>query len=140
MEHYHILVNSSVIRQKDESWNGCFKKTKHAKFSEKRTFLTPISFFEKFVVFCFLETPISRFADSPNELFLQICIRKNHFMKNYLHCCNLRIVLQTTCKLNNYFSFKYEFSHISRSGIFYKFQWGGCKLTISTKLSPILKS
>ena len=32
---------SSVIRQKGESENGCFKKTKHAKFSEKRTFLTP---------------------------------------------------------------------------------------------------
>ena len=29
--------NSSVIRQKGESQNGCFKKTKHAKFSEKRT-------------------------------------------------------------------------------------------------------
>ena len=33
--------NSSVIRQKGESQNECFKKTKHAKFSEKRTFLTP---------------------------------------------------------------------------------------------------
>ena len=32
---------SSVIRQKGESQNGCFKKTKHAKFPEKRTFLTP---------------------------------------------------------------------------------------------------
>ena len=31
---------SSVKRQKGESQNGCFKKTKHAKFSEKRTFLT----------------------------------------------------------------------------------------------------
>ena len=31
---------SSVIRQKGESQSGCFKKTKHAKFSEKRTFLT----------------------------------------------------------------------------------------------------
>ena len=29
-----------VIRQKGESQNGCLKKTKHAKFSEKRTFLT----------------------------------------------------------------------------------------------------
>ena len=28
--------NSSVIRQKGEPQNGCFKKTKHAKFSEKR--------------------------------------------------------------------------------------------------------
>ena len=34
-------INSPVIRQKDESQNGCFKKTKHAKYTEKRTFLTP---------------------------------------------------------------------------------------------------
>ena len=27
--------------KKGESQNGCFKKTKHAKFSEKRKFLTP---------------------------------------------------------------------------------------------------
>ena len=33
--------NASVIRQKGESQNGWFKKTEHAKFSEKRTFLTP---------------------------------------------------------------------------------------------------
>ena len=33
-------LESSVIRQKDKSQNGCFKKTKHAKFSEKQTFLT----------------------------------------------------------------------------------------------------
>ena len=48
--------NSSVIRQKGESQNGCFKKTKHAKFSEK------CSFFGKFGVLCFLETPVLRFA------------------------------------------------------------------------------
>ena len=36
-----VNYNSSVIRQKGKSQNGCFKKTKHAKFSEKRTFLTP---------------------------------------------------------------------------------------------------
>ena len=29
----------SVIRQKGESQNGCFKKTKHANFSEKEHFL-----------------------------------------------------------------------------------------------------
>ena len=28
-------------RQKGESQNGCFKKAKHAKISEKQTFLTP---------------------------------------------------------------------------------------------------
>ena len=33
-------IITSVIRRKGESQNGCFKKTKHIKFSEKRTFLT----------------------------------------------------------------------------------------------------
>ena len=69
---------SSVIRKKGESQNGCFKKTKHVKFSGKRTFLTPwyahvrvrirgkkCSFFWKFDVFCFLETPVLRFALLP---------------------------------------------------------------------------
>ena len=32
---------SSIIRQKCESQNGCFKKTKRAKYFEKPTFLTP---------------------------------------------------------------------------------------------------
>ena len=32
---------SSVIRQKGESQNGCFKKTKHTKSSEKRKLFTP---------------------------------------------------------------------------------------------------
>ena len=36
-----VNLNSSVIRQKSESQNGCFKKLKHGKFSEKRIFLTP---------------------------------------------------------------------------------------------------
>ena len=41
-EWLHLLsCNLSVIKQKGESQNGCFKKTKHAKFSEKRIFLTP---------------------------------------------------------------------------------------------------
>ena len=52
-KHYYIIdkkfsywlwcqtAKSSVIRQRYESQNECFKKIKHAKFSEKRTFLTP---------------------------------------------------------------------------------------------------
>ena len=32
---------STVTRQKGESQNGCFKKTKHSNFSQKRTFLPP---------------------------------------------------------------------------------------------------
>ena len=37
----YCVNKSSAIRQKGESRNGCYKKTKHAKFPEKRTFLTP---------------------------------------------------------------------------------------------------
>ena len=33
-------LNSPVIRQKGETQNWCFKKTKHVKFSVKRTFIT----------------------------------------------------------------------------------------------------
>ena len=34
-----VSNRSLVIRQKGESQNGRFRKTKHVKFSEKRTFL-----------------------------------------------------------------------------------------------------
>ena len=67
--------SSSVIRQKGGSQNGYFKKTKHAKFSEKRTFLNPwhvhvrvrirgkkCLFVRKFDILCFLEIPVLRFA------------------------------------------------------------------------------
>ena len=64
------------VRQKVESQNGGNKKTKHAKFSEKLTFLTPqrrtrtcvyqwvenVRFFGKFGVFCFFATSVLRFA------------------------------------------------------------------------------
>ena len=36
-----FVYTSSIIRQKGESQNRCLQKTKHAKFSEKQTFLTP---------------------------------------------------------------------------------------------------
>ena len=73
------IYNTSVIRQKGESQNWCFKKTKHVKFSEKTNLSNPlictrtcayqgvrnVRFFEKFDVFCFLETPVLRFALLP---------------------------------------------------------------------------
>ena len=49
--------NSSVIRPKGEYQNGCFKKTKYVKFSEKQTFITPYGKFGKFG-FVFLKYPI----------------------------------------------------------------------------------
>ena len=57
------------------SKNERFKKKNHAKFSVKRTFLIPwyahvsgskkCSFYGKFGVLCFLETPVFRFAFLP---------------------------------------------------------------------------
>ena len=37
-----LPIISSVIRQKRKSQNGCFKKTKHAKFSEKKNISHPL--------------------------------------------------------------------------------------------------
>ena len=68
LKHVYIL---SVLRQKGESYlNGGYKKTKHVKFSEKRTFLTPrhayggkkCSFLTKIAVHDFLVTSVLRFA------------------------------------------------------------------------------
>ena len=85
--------SSSVIRRKGESQNGCFKKTKHTKFFEKRTFLpsdTPpyvcvsggkkCSFFENFGVLCFLETPVLRFGLLPFYRRVLV-IRKGYIYK-----------------------------------------------------------
>ena len=40
MIHASPIFIMSVIRLKGKFQNGCYKKTKHAKFSEKRKFLT----------------------------------------------------------------------------------------------------
>ena len=37
-----IILIPSVIRQKGESQNGCFKKTRHAKFSKKTNIFYPL--------------------------------------------------------------------------------------------------
>ena len=41
LTYISLNANSSVIRQMGESQNVCYKKSKQAKFSEKRLFLTP---------------------------------------------------------------------------------------------------
>ena len=38
----NVSTNSSVIKQKGKSQNGCYKKTKQAIISEKQTFLTTL--------------------------------------------------------------------------------------------------
>ena len=75
--------SSSLIRQKGESQNGRFKKTRHVKFLEKRTFLTPwydvcVSEGEKclllgkFGVLCFLNTSFLWFTLLPYYRDLKI--------------------------------------------------------------------
>ena len=72
-----ISLKQIELDLSSESQNGCFKKTKHAKFFKKCTFLTPwyrhvcvsggmkCSFFGKFRVLWFLETPVLRFTLLP---------------------------------------------------------------------------
>ena len=68
---FYLIWNSSVIRQKGESQDRCFKKTKHARFSEKRTFLTlwyahlRVSWntlwpYYRRIIFCFCQETISQ--------------------------------------------------------------------------------
>ena len=88
-----VYCTSSVIRQKDESKNGCFKKTKHATFSEKRTFLTlwyahartyaykrlrNVRFLENVACFVFLKHP---FWDSP------FCLITEDMYQYAVHVC-----------------------------------------------------
>ena len=64
-------MKSLVIRQKGESQNRIFKKTKHAKFSKKTNNSYRVSVGKKFLFFgkigklCFIESPVLRFALLP---------------------------------------------------------------------------
>ena len=87
-----IIMNSSGIRQKGESQNGCFKKAKLAKISENKQVLPPDThtyvcvsrskkclFFGNFGVLCFLETPVLRFALLPYYRRIVILLSLNGF-------------------------------------------------------------
>ena len=90
----HRRMNSSVIWQKGESQNGGNKNTKHAKFSEKRTFFYSLicvrirgkkhSFFGKFDMLCILVTSVLRFALLP--YYWRIVIKCIHFVYEPLEC------------------------------------------------------
>ena len=83
------MDTTSVIRQKSESQNGGNKKAKHAKFSEKRTFLTPwyghvlvrVRGYKMFVfpknlaclLSCYLRFEIHPFALLPTTNQIQLC-------------------------------------------------------------------
>ena len=63
------------------------------------------------------------------KLSLQIRTRINCVMKNKLPHCNFRILLQSKCKLINFFTFKYKIPIFLRSGIVYKFKCDRCNAT-----------
>ena len=92
-----------MSRQKDESQNACFKKTKHAKFSKNKHFLPSdthtyvcesggekCSFFGKFGMLSFLETPFLRFALFPLAKVLAFLLVKYDFL-TILHFCFSRM-------------------------------------------------
>ena len=60
------------------------------------------------------------------KLSLEIHTRINRIMKNKLPFCNIQFVFQTKCKISNFFTFKDKIPSFLRSGIVYKFQYGGC--------------
>ena len=62
----------SVIRQKGKSQDGCFKNTKHAKFSKKRAFLTSDTL---------TKTGVSRKQSTPNSCAYQ-GVRNVRFSEN----------------------------------------------------------
>ena len=89
--------NSSVIRQKGESPNGHFKKTKYVQFSKNEHFLPPnkhtnvcisggkkCSFFGKFDMLCFLENPFwdSSYCCITDKLLLNQMLVQTKFAQN----------------------------------------------------------
>ena len=90
-----VLLTLSLIRQNGKSQNGGNKKIRHAKFSEKRTFLTPwyayvrvcvrrkVYFFsENLACFVFVLPP---FCDSPFVLLPMICDISLRLLLNLNH-------------------------------------------------------
>ena len=78
----NFIDNSSVIRQKGESQNGSFKKTKHTKFSEKWTFLPPDRSCYKFVCNCNLAIQETRSDSQRHHEVLDSCIRNSWYIFN----------------------------------------------------------
>ena len=85
------MLNSTVIWQKGESENVCYKKTKYTKFSEKRTFfLTKI-----FLTLCYAHGPTTQNGQthSDNPLPANCLSMFDHFVG----LAHLRIGLKNNC-------------------------------------------
>ena len=66
MKNFPELVGNKA---KGESQNGYFKKTKHAKFSEKRTFLTP-DMHNELILCCSLFTKATLLEPKGDKLYM----------------------------------------------------------------------
>ena len=105
------IAKSSIISQKGESQNGCFKKKSKSHFPKNELFLPPdmhtyacisggkkCSFFGKFGVLCFLERLVLRFALLPHyrrnmkneDNICKYCTRKHAITNSsFIVCWNL---------------------------------------------------
>ena len=93
-ENRDLLCKSSIIRQKGESQNRCYKNTKHAKFPKNKHFLLldtqtcvcllegkKYSVFGKFGVLCCLVFEIRPFPLLPMTFPYSIQVRENKDQK-----------------------------------------------------------
>ena len=114
-----IHANSSVIRQKGESQNGCFQKTKARQIFRKTNISYPlirtrasayqgvrnIRFSENLACFCFFETPVLRFTLLPyyrQTTKLRAEVTNNSFKDWFLSSVlltDLRYLEGRTCRL-----------------------------------------
>ena len=79
---------SSVTRQKGESQNGCLNKAKHAKISEKQTFLTPL-----------IRTRTCAYQGGNPNKSKTIILKIECKTKVNLNICNENITITDTIKL-----------------------------------------
>ena len=109
---WNQTTKSSVIRQKGESQNRSSKKTKHAKFSEKRTFLT--SWYA--LLFCLITFEVSYYSEPCRTAKIAVI---NYFLKKLdlrcstgfqIHNCNFS---DTLSEINSFVGTTY----IAKAGI-----------------------
>ena len=97
----HWMVISSVIRQKEESQNGCFKKQSTPNFPKNEHFLPSdthtcvcvsrgkkCSFFVESGVLYFLETPVLRFARLSYYRRNRVWFESNTKLRDNILCHN----------------------------------------------------
>ena len=65
--------------------------------------------------------------------------RLTKLFRKSLHCCNLKIIFKSSCRLSSLFSFKYKLPKHLLSGVVYKFTCSSCNATYIGKSLRHLK-